>query len=136
MVAVCWSHWYQLPEDVSALGCFGFLGKGDSQYLSRKVSSKLMPRKFPYTTFPVVTPLLGSDTFSACGVWRAEREETTRSDLKRERMKAIFAARWWWRRAKGVPSTGLAQLWIKRTRRDGIGEPAEWNRCQRPARHS
>jgi len=61
------------------------------QYLSKKLSSKLMPRKFPYTTLPVVTAFWGSGTSNAWDVWRAEKEETRRRDLKREWAKTIFA---------------------------------------------
>ena len=58
MVVGCWSRWHRLPEDVNILECFELPGEeGGLQYWSRKLSSKLTPRKFPYTTFPVVTAL-------------------------------------------------------------------------------
>ena len=61
-----------------------------------------MPRKFPYTTLPVVTAVVGSGTSNAYDVWRAEREEERRrSDLKRELAKGISAAVWWQRQTEG-----------------------------------
>jgi len=92
MVVGHWSHRRQLSEGVSAMERSE--EERDLQYLSRKLSSKLIPRKFPYTTLPVATAFWGSGTSSACDVWIVEREDKIRSDLKRERAKAIFAAGW------------------------------------------